>query len=260
MMIEIMRIPMRRISAVLCTVLFSSSLVIPALAENFTKAQKSEMETLVHDYLLEHPELLQEMAIKLEAKQKATETEARMTNLKAHAPEIFHDETDAVIGNPKGDVTLVEFMDYNCGWCKKSVLEVQALLEKDKNVRVVMKEFPIFGEGSEYAAKAALASVKQGKYWQLHQAMFSAEGKITPEVVDQIATEQGLDLAKMKADMQDPLIAANIQKTQILAQTLLFTGTPAFVVDDQVSPGYVPIDTLQGMIGNVRAGGGCKIC
>ncbi len=251
---------MRSISTVLCALLFSCSLVVPVIAESFTKAQKSEMETLVRDYLMEHPELLQEMANKLEAKQKAAETEARMSNLKAHAPEIFHDASDAVIGNPKGDVTLVEFMDYNCGWCKKSVKEVQALVESDKNVRVVMKEFPIFGEGSEYAAKAALAAVKQGKYWQLHQAMFASEGKITPEVVDQIATEQGLDLAKMKADMQDPLIAANIQKTQILAQTLLFTGTPAFVVDDQVSPGYVPMDTLQAMLGNVRANGGCKIC
>jgi protein-disulfide isomerase len=260
MMIEMMRIPMRRIFTILFAVLFSGSVAMPAFAESFTKAQKGEMESLVHDYLMEHPEILQEMANKLEAKQKAAETEARMTNLKSHAPELFHDAADAVIGNPKGDVTLVEFMDYNCGWCKKSVKEVQALVAKDKNVRVVLKEFPIFGEGSEYAAKAALAAVKQGKYWQLHQAMFASETKITPEIVDQIATEQGLDVAKMKADMQDPAIAANIQKTQILAQTLLFTGTPAFVVDDQVSPGYVPIDTLQGMLGTVRAGGGCKIC
>jgi protein-disulfide isomerase len=165
-----------------------------------------------------------------------------------------------VIGNPKGDVTLVEFMDYNCGWCKKSMVEMQALLKVDKNVRVVMKEFPIFGAGSEYAAKAALASVKQGKYWQFHQAMFAAESKITPELVDQIAVEQGLDLAKLKTHMQDPAIIANIQKTNILAQTLLFTGTPAFIVDNQVSPGYVPIDTLQNMVVSVRANGGCKIC
>lgn len=218
------------------------------------------METLIHDYLMEHPEILQDMAAKLDAKQKAAEVSARSTNLKAHAPEIFHNGLDAVIGNPKGNVTMVEFMDYNCGWCKKSVKEVQALVEQDKNVRVVLKEFPIFGAGSEYAAKAALAAVKQGKYWQLHQALFASESKVTAEVVDQIAAEQGLDVAKMKVDMEDPAIATNIQKTNVLAQTLLFTGTPAFIIDDQVSPGYLPMDGLQAMLAEVRAKGGCKIC
>ncbi len=251
---------MRRISAFVFAVLFSCSISLPAMAANFTAAQKGEMETLIHDYLMEHPEILQDMAAKLDAKQKAAEVSARTTNLKAHAPEIFHEALDAVIGNPKGNVTMVEFMDYNCGWCKKSVKEVQALVEHDKNVRVVLKEFPIFGPGSEYAAKAAMAAVKQGKYWQLHQALFASEGKVTAEVVDQIAAEQGLDVAKMKADMEDPAIAANIQKTNILAQTLLFTGTPAFIIDDQVSPGYLPMDGLQAMLAEVRAKGGCKIC
>ncbi len=251
---------MRRIFAFASAVLFTCSLAQPSFAANFTPAQKSEMETLIHDYLMEHPEILQDMATKLDVKQKAAEVSARTTNLKAHAREIFHEPLDAVIGNPKGNVTMVEFMDYNCGWCKKSVKEVQALVEQDKNVRVVLKEFPIFGAGSEYAAKAAMAAVKQGKYWQLHQALFASEGKVTAEVVDQIAAEQGLDVAQMKADMNDPAIAANIQKTNILAQTLLFTGTPAFIVDDQVSPGYLPIDGLQAMLAGVRANGGCKIC
>jgi protein-disulfide isomerase len=251
---------MRRIFAVLSAALFLCSLTLPSLAAGFSAEQKGDIEKLVHSYLLQHPEILQEMATKLDTQQKEAETTARTTNLKGHAPEIFHDASDAVIGNPKGDVTMVEFMDYNCGWCKKSVKEVQALVEQDKNVRVVMKEFPIFGAGSEYAAKAALAAVKQGKYWQLHQAMFASESKVTAEVVDQIAAEQGLDVAKMKKDMEDPAILANIQKTQILAQTLLFTGTPAFIVDDQVSPGYIPIDGIQTMLAGVRASGGCKIC
>jgi protein-disulfide isomerase len=251
---------MRRFMTFVSATLFISSLALPALAGNFSAPQKTEIEELVHAYLLEHPEILQDMANKLDAKQKEAEASARMTSLKGHAPELFHNAADAVIGNPKGDVTMVEFMDYNCSWCKKSVKEVQALVDKDKNVRVVMKEFPIFGAGSEYAAKAALAAVRQGKYWQLHQALFASESKVTAEVVDKIAAEQGLDVAKMKADMQDPVIAANIRSTQILAQTLLFTGTPAFVVDDKVSPGYVAIDVLQAMLTTVRANGGCKIC
>ena len=137
---------------------------------------------------------------------------------------------------------------------------MQALVEKDKNVRVVMKEFPIFGEGSEYAARAALASVKQGKYWKFHQALFASESKVTAEVTDQIAAEVGLDVAKMKKDMQDPAIAENIQKTQILAQTMLITGTPAFIVDDQVFPGYTQLDGLEASLATVRAAGGCKVC
>jgi protein-disulfide isomerase len=251
---------MRRIIAFVSASLFACSLAVPAFAEGFSTKQKTDIEELVHAYLIEHPEILQEMSTKLEANQRKTEADTRNATLSNKAADIFHDETDAVIGNPKGDVTLVEFMDYNCGWCKKSMVEMQALIKADPKVRVVMKEFPIFGEGSEYAARAALASVKQSKYWQLHQAMFASEVKITPEVVDQIAVEQGLDLAKLKADMQDPAIAANIQKTNILAQTLLFTGTPAFIVDNQISPGYVPVDTLQNMVVSVRANGGCKVC
>jgi protein-disulfide isomerase len=251
---------MRRILALVFVALFTMSMALPAVADSFSAAQKTEIETLVHKYLLEHPEILQDMANKLEEKNKQAEAATRNVTLKSKSAEIFHDAGDAVLGNPKGDVTLVEFFDYNCSWCKKSVKELQALLEKDKNVRVVMKEFPIFGEGSEYAAKAALASVKQGKYWAFHQALFASESKVTAEVVDQVAAEQGLDVAKMKADMQDPAIIANVQKNQLLAQSLAINGTPAFVIDDQLFPGYTPLDGLEASLATVRAGGGCKVC
>ncbi len=251
---------MRQLLTTLASAVLAVSLSWSASAASFKPTEKAEIESIIQSYLLEHPEILRDMSIRLDAADKEREVQARAGTLKNKAAEIFHDETDAVLGNPKGDVTVVEFMDYNCGWCKKSVKEMKVLLETDKNIRVVMKEFPIFGEGSEYAAKAALASVKQGKYWELHQALFAAESKVTPEVVDQIAVEQGLDLARLKTDMQDPEIAANIQRTQILAQTLLFTGTPAFLVDDQVTPGYTPIDGLMASIATVRAAGGCKLC
>ena len=114
---------------------------------------------------------------------------------------------DLVAGNPKGDVTMVEFFDYNCGWCKKGLPEVLSLIETDKNLRLVMKEFPIFGGDSDYAAQAALASKQQGKYWEFHVALLGHEGKMTRESVDEIATAQGLDLEKLKADMKSPEIA-----------------------------------------------------
>ena len=251
---------MRRIIGFIAAIGFLIGSLSPVFAEGISPAQKIEFEKLVHDYLLEHPEILRDMSNKLEANDKLAADTARNTTLTTQAKAIFHNPIDAVVGNPKGDVTIVEFMDYNCGWCKKSVTEMQALVAKDKNVRVVMKEFPIFGEGSEYAARAALASVKQGKYWELHQAMFASEGKITPEVVDQIAKEHGLDVAKMKIDMNVADIDAAIKKNQAMAQSLSLTGTPAFIVDDKLIPGYTELANLQAMLATTRANGGCKVC
>ncbi len=251
---------MRRIIAFIAAIGFMIGTVSPVFAEGISPAQKIEFEKLVHDYLLEHPEILRDMSNKLEINDKLAADTARNTTLTSQAKDIFHNPIDAVVGNPNGDVTIVEFMDYNCGWCKKSVTEMQSLIAKDKNVRVVMKEFPIFGDGSEYAARAALASVKQGKYWELHQAMFASEGKITAEVVDQIAKEHGLDVAKMKIDMKAADIDVAIKKNQAMAQSLALTGTPAFIVDDKLIPGYTELANLQSMLATTRAAGGCKVC
>jgi protein-disulfide isomerase len=243
---------------------FTTLLGICLLAFTFTaqaadKLDKTQIETIVHDYLLEHPEMLQEMSDKLQAKEKAAEDTARNSGLKANAQLVFHHDGDAFVGNPKGIVTLVEFMDYNCGWCKKSVGEVAALTAADKDLKVIFKEFPIFGQGSEYAARAALASVKQGKYWQLHQALFAQEGKVTEEVVDTVANGLGIDVTKMKLDMKDPGILATISANYDLAKTLQINGTPAFIVDSTVIPGYTTADQLQMQIAAVRANG-CKMC
>ena len=251
---------MRRSISALAAVVLVFAIVPPAWADSFNADQKKELESLIHSYLLDHPEVLTEVAAALDAKEKKTAEDQRGIFLSSAAKDLFHDDIDAVVGNPKGDITVIEFMDYNCGWCRKSIKEMQALVGSDKNVRVVMKEFPIFGEGSEYAARAALASVKQGKYWPFHQALFATEGKVTAEVVDEVASKQGLDLARLKADMKDPAIAANIAKTTQLAESLQLTGTPGFIVDTKVFPGYVPQDALNMAIAAARANGGCKVC
>jgi protein-disulfide isomerase len=251
---------MRRILSLIAALGFLMGSVAPGFAESFSATQKSDIEKLVHDYLLEHPEILRDMANKLDVNDKAAADTARATVLSSKAKDIFHSPKDAVVGNAKGDVTVVEFMDYNCGWCRKSVKELQSLLGTDKNVRVVMKEFPIFGEGSEYAARAALASVKQGKYWALHQALFAFEGKVTAEVVDQVAAEQGVDVAKMKVDMKAADIDTSVKANQALAQSLALTGTPAFIVDDHLIPGYTELSNLQALLATTRANGGCKVC
>ena len=251
---------MRRLFIALATLTLWFGSVSPGLADAFSPDQKKELEGLIRSYLLEHPEILREVATALDAKDKKTADDQRGEVLSSSAKALFHDDIDAVVGNPKGDVTMVEFMDYNCSYCRKSFKEMQAILETDKNVRVVMKEFPIFGEGSEYAARAALASSRQGKYWALHQALFEFQGQVTPAVVDQVAKQVGLDVAKLKTDMRDPAIASNIGKTTELAQSMQFTGTPAFLIDSTVIPGYVTKDVLMAAIATVRANGGCKAC
>jgi protein-disulfide isomerase len=227
---------------------------------SFNDAQKKEIGDIVRQYLMENPEVLLDVSKALEAKQQEQEAAARVAVLKSSADQIFRAPADYVAGNPKGDVTMVEFFDYNCGWCKKGFPEVMTLLEKDKNLRFVLKEFPIFGGDSDYAAMAAIAAKKQNKYWELHQAMFAHEGKITKEAVDELATQHGIDLAKLKEDMNDPAVAQELADNHALAQALNINGTPGFVIDDKVSPGYLPADGLAQMIDQVRKDGGCKLC
>jgi protein-disulfide isomerase len=222
--------------------------------------QKQQIENIVRDYLLEHPELLREMSEKLQAREQQEADVARSGSLKENAKLIFNAPSDPVAGNPKGDVTVVEFMDYNCGWCKKSVDEIVKMTEEDKNVRVVIKEFPIFGAGSDYAARAALASVKQGKYWDLHRALFRQETQVTPDVVDEVAASLGVDVARMKTDMDSKEIKDIILANHELAKSLRIEGTPAFIVDEEVVPGYVPLSTLMLKVVSVRSNGGCKLC
>lgn len=231
-----------------------------AVAGSFDDAQKKEIGEIVRAYLLDNPEVLIEVSKELEARQQAAEDDKRATALKQHAKEIFREEGDLVAGNPDGDVTMVEFFDYNCGWCKKGLPEVLSLVKDDPKLRLVMKEFPIFGGDSDYAAMAALASRKQGKYWDFHLAMLGHEGKVTKETVDEIAKAQGLDLDKLKSDMKDPDITATLQRNHQLASLLSISGTPAFIIDSEVVPGYLPKDGLMASVKKVREGGGCTLC
>jgi protein-disulfide isomerase len=250
------RYPMKLLSALLLSATLAS---VPAFAADFNEAQKSDIEAIVKNYLLDHPELLQEMSDKLKAKQAQAETIARTKGLSENAEAIFKSKLDPVVGNPKGNVIIVEFMDYNCGWCKRSVGELSQLLETDKDVKVLFKEFPIFGPDSEYAAKAALAANRQGKYWELHKALFSNEGHINAAVVDDVATRLGLDVARMKKDMEDPEITQQIDTNHGLGKLLELSGTPAFIIDQSVSPGYIALDEMKATVAEVRATG-CKYC
>ena len=251
---------MKNISRLLFVSCFAAmALAMPVAAAPKTDAEKAEIESIVRDYLLANPTILREMADKLEANDKQAEEAQRDKALATFKDEVFKTASDPTIGSKKPDVTIVEFMDYNCGWCKKSVKEIQSLVGADKNIKVIFKDFPIFGEHSEYAAKAALAAERQGKYWELHQAMFGHEGQVTTDVVNQLAEAQGLDMTKLQADIGSKEIGERIAANMQLAKNLAINGTPAFVIDDKVYGGYLPIEGMNEAIAEVRAKG-CKMC
>jgi protein-disulfide isomerase len=244
--------------ALAATALIAS--VATGLAAEFNDQQRQEIGDIVREYLMANPEVLLDVSKALEAKQQEEEEKARLAGVSGNKEEIFRSPHDYVAGNPEGDVTMVEFFDYNCGWCKKGMPEVVDLMKNDSGLRLVLKEFPIFGEDSEYAARAALAAKKQGKYWELHLAMLGHEGKVTKASVDEIAATRGVDVALMKQDMDSEEIVGVVAANQQLAQKLAINGTPAFIIDNKVVPGYLPKDGLAAKIQEVREAGGCQVC
>jgi protein-disulfide isomerase len=222
--------------------------------------QKQEIEKIVRDFLLANPEILREMSNKLQEQDQIAEDRLRSEGLKQNADIIFRSPADPVTGNPKGDVTVVEFIDYNCGWCKKSLPEMLSLVTADKNIRLVTKQFPIFGEGSEYAARAALAAQRQNKFDQLHQALYSQQEQITAEVVDRVAQSIGINVVQMKKDIESEDIATAIATNLELGKVLKIEGTPAFIVDEKILPGFIASAVLAQDVASVRTKGGCKLC
>ena len=223
----------------------------------FTPAQVVALQGIIKDYLISHPEVMIEVTKEIEKKREAMLAAEQVKILAENKNQVFGRGTDFVFGNPKGDVTVVEFFDYNCGWCKKAVDDLVKLTKADPKVRVVLKEFPIFGEPSQLAAKAAMAAIKQGKYWDLHVALMK-EKQVTKENLFPIAEKVGLNIAKLKADMADAKLEEALKETSSLAQQLQIEGTPGFIVDGKVNVGYVPAEGLQQMIGEVRKDG-CKM-
>lgn len=233
---------------------------LSAFAAEFNDKQRDEIGTIIREYLLKNPEVLVEVGQELERRQKLAEADQRKSGLVESANEIFRSADDFVAGNPQGDVTIVEFFDYNCPWCKKSMPVLKKLLESDKKLKLVLKEFPILGESSEYAARAAIAAKAQGKYWEFHTALYEQTGRLSEAGMDGVAQSLGLDLTKLKADMQSPATTGIIQRNRELAQKLGINGTPGFVIDDEIIPGFVAEEGMLAAVKEVRDTGGCKIC
>jgi len=219
----------------------------------FDAGQTEAIERLIHDYLLAHPEVLVEALHSYEQRQQAAETDRLRAAVVAEAAALNEDPAAPVLGNPEGDVTLVEFFDYRCPYCKRMTGIIDELIQSDPNLRLVMKEFPILSRESVQAARAALAAGKQEKYQAFHFALMEDGGSFTDDEIMAVAAAVGLDVARLRSDMQDPEIEAALRRTHGLAQKIGITGTPAFVVGDTILPGAVSIEQLRSLIAEARA-------
>jgi protein-disulfide isomerase len=244
------------IAAALVGALLISS---PTLAEESPYANpawQQAVEKAIESYIRSHPEAIEQTLQGLEAKRQAAEQERVKAMVAARQPELLNDPSSPISGNPKGAVTVVEFFDYRCGFCKRVAGAVTQLQKDDPRVRVVYKNFPILGEASELAAKAALASNAQGRYQAFHEALLAAKSDMTKEQVLHIASDVGLDAKKLEADMNNPEWTTVIERNKALAKELGITGTPAFVVGNELYPGAMDLAALKELVGRSQAHGG----
>lgn len=227
----------------------------PALAEegSFTDAQKAEIGSIIRDYILENPGIIFEAADKHRATQEEEAQKQAAVKIEEHLP-YLHSAAVPSTGNPDGDVTIVEFFDYNCGYCKKALPDIQALVEEDKNIRVVFMDLPILGPTSRTAALWALAAKEQGKYFEYHVALMSHNGAKEDAELEKIAKDVGLDVAKMKKFIASPEAEAALTKSMEISRDIGVNGTPAFIVDKTFIPGYVGEDGLKQAISENRGG------
>jgi len=233
-----------------------------AAAKVFSDEQRAGIEAIIKDYLIANPELFLEIQSALETKLQAMQAEQLQSAIKDNAAEIYKDNGSPTVGGSDADVAVVEFFDYNCGFCKRGFPQLAKLVEGDKKVRVVFKELPILSEGSMEAAKVALAAKQQGKYWEVHQALMMHKGQTNGEVALKTAEKLGLDVAKLKTDMASPEVAKEIESVNKLAQKMGINGTPHYLVADKSIAGAPEDlhDQLVGLVKETRDAGGCKIC
>ena len=236
----------------------------PAAAETsgpFTPAQRKEIEAIIKDILVNNPEVLLEAQNALEAKMDKIQADRMAVAIKEHAGELFRPAASPVVGNVKGDVPVIEFFDYNCGYCKKAFTDLAKLMDKDKKVRVILKELPILAKGSEEASRVALAAKMQGKYWEFHRAMLESQGQANEASALRVAEKLGLDIPRLKKDMASAEVKKEIDETRQLATKMGIQGTPHFIVGDRIIPGAPEnlAELLGKHVDDVRKDG-CKVC
>lgn len=227
----------------------------------FTDEQKKALGEIIKDFLVKNPEIMLDVQNALDAKAEKDQAEKLKTFMAANAKDIYRGADSAIAGDPNGDIAVVEFFDYNCGFCKRGLTEVQKLLESDKKVRFVFKELPILSKGSEEAARFALAAKRQGKYWEFHQALLGVKGQANEASALKVAEGLGLDMEKIKADAASDGVKAELDKMKDLAKKMGINGTPHFLVGDKSIPGAPEDlhDQLEKLVGDFRKAG-CAAC
>lgn len=226
----------------------------PVAAAATDGGSRADVGKSIRAYLLANPEVLVEAMQELERKQDTQRDAVAQRAIRQHEAELLRDADSPVGGNPEGDVTVVEFNDYQCPYCKRAYQAVKSVSGADGKVKIIYKDLPILGEPSRIASLAALASVKQGKHQLLHNALMEFNGKLDRERILEIAASVGLDIAQLEKDMEDPKLRQIIDRNLALASALGVRGTPAFVIGKQFVPGAVDAEALKQLIADARKG------
>ena len=232
-----------RILIAICLVLTT---IVPSLARaDLDATDRATLNSIIENFIRNNPEIVRDTLIALAAREEA---ERKQTGL----AKVRDDQGDPVMGNANGTITLYEFSDYNCGYCKRVFEPIQQLVRDNPDVRLVIKEFPILSQSSLVAAKAAIAAEMQGKFGDYHIAMMTYRGQITDAVVMRMAAQAGVDIEQLKSDMESPKTMAIIQRTREAAAALEINGTPGLVLGDTVVPGAIGLDDLVKLIAEER--------
>lgn len=230
----------------------------PASADSFSDAQRTDIEAIIKNYLVTHPEVLEEAMTELTKRQAAAETQKHEASIAQNSDAIFNSPRQVVLGNKDGDVTFVEFFDYNCGYCKRAMDDMVGIMKSDPKLKVVLKEFPVLGPGSVEAAQVAVAVRMQDptgkKYLDFHQKLLSGRGQADKARAMAAAKEAGLDVARLEKDMTSPEVRATIEENFKLAESMGMNGTPSYVIGKQVVIGAVGAEALKEKINQARCG------
>ena len=250
---------LRRASVIVATAaLLAASAALPARAQAFNDEQRTDIERIIKEYLLSHPEVLQQAVAELEKRQQAAEAEKARTAIKSNSEALFNSPRQVVVGNPKGDVTLVEFFDYNCGYCKHALADLMDMMKTDSNLRVVLKEFPVLGPGSVEAAQVAVAVRMQDKtgkkYLEFHQKLLGGRGQADKARALAAAKDVGLDMGRIEKDLASDEVKQSLDESLKLAETLGLNGTPSYIIGTDVVVGAVGLDALRTKVSTARCG------
>jgi len=249
---------MRLNRSALIAAALAGALAVPCAGKaqsGFSDEQRRGIEQIVKDYLIKNPEVLQEAITELERRQQETQKSQQVAVLKQERDKVLNSPRGTIIGNPAGDITLVEFFDYNCGYCKRALGDVRGLVKADPKLRVVLKDFPVLGPESVEASRVALAvrpQLKGDKLFEYHAKLMETRGRVNGERALAVAREMGLDVDRIKKEMENPEVREALQENMGLGDRLGLSGTPAFIVGDEIIGGAVGAEALRQTISAVR--------